>query len=121
FVDHLDGVPVEIAGTDSGIEVLEILERASESLTSAQKTSVAPPAKPPPDYFVHPSSFVDEPVEIGDGTKIWHYCHVQANVVIGKGCSFGQNANVASNVRIGNYVKVQNNVSIYEGVELKDY
>lgn len=73
------------------------------------------------DFFVHESSYVDENVKIGDGTKIWHFCHIQSNAVIGKNCSFGQNVNVSNNVTIGNGVKVQNNVSIYEGVQLEDY
>ena len=73
------------------------------------------------DYFVHESSYIDEDVEIGKGTKIWHFCHIQKGAVIGKNCSFGQNVNVSNNVKIGNGVKVQNNVSIYEGVELEDY
>lgn len=72
------------------------------------------------NYFVHESSYVDENVEIGEGTKIWHFCHIQKGASIGKNCSFGQNVNVSNNVKIGNNVKVQNNVSIYEGVELED-
>ena len=72
-------------------------------------------------YFVHESSFVDDGCAIGEGTKIWHFSHVQTGVVIGKNCSLGQNVNVANNVIIGSYVKIQNNVSIYEGVELEDY
>lgn len=72
-------------------------------------------------YFVHPSSFIDEGVEIGENTKIWHFSHIQKGAKIGKNCSFGQNVNVSNNVVIGNFVKVQNNVSIYEGVELEDY
>lgn len=74
-----------------------------------------------PDYFVHESSYIDEGVQIGKNTKIWHFCHIQRGAVIGEGCSFGQNVNVSNNVRIGNGVKVQNNVSIYEGVELEDW
>lgn len=73
------------------------------------------------NYFKHESSYVDENVTIGDGTKIWHFCHIQSNTIIGNKCSFGQNVNVAGNVKIGNGVKVQNNVSIYEGVELEDF
>lgn len=73
------------------------------------------------EYFVHPSSIVDENVIIGNGTKIWHFCHIQTGAKIGKDCSFGQNVNVSNNVTIGNGVKVQNNVSIYEGVEIEDY
>lgn len=71
-------------------------------------------------YFVHPTSFVDEPCEIGEGTKIWHFSHVMKGVKIGKKCIFGQNCNVDSNVVIGNNVKVQNNVSIYTGTIVED-
>ena len=73
-----------------------------------------------PDYFVHESSYVDEDVEIGENTKIWHFCHIQSGARIGKGCSFGQNVNVGNRVIIGNGVKVQNNVSLYEGLHLDD-
>lgn len=73
------------------------------------------------DYFVHESSYIDENVKIGRGTKIWHFSHIQSGAVIGENCSFGQNVNIANNVKIGNGVKVQNNVSVYEGVELEDY
>jgi UDP-2-acetamido-3-amino-2,3-dideoxy-glucuronate N-acetyltransferase len=72
-------------------------------------------------YFIHKSSFVDDNVEIGDGTKIWHFSHIQSGSKIGKNCVFGQNVNVGNNVIIGNFCKIQNNVSIYEGVELEDY
>lgn len=72
------------------------------------------------DYFVHESSYVDDGVSIGKGTKIWHYCHVQKGAVIGERCSLGQNVNIGNNVRIGNGVRIQNNVSVYEGVELED-
>lgn len=73
------------------------------------------------DFYVHPTSVIDDGVIIGEGTKIWHFCHVQKGAVIGENCSFGQNVNISNNVRIGNGVKIQNNVSIYEGVELEDY
>ena len=73
------------------------------------------------DIFVHESSFIDENVQIGKGTKIWHFSHIQSGAVIGEGCILGQNVNVGNNVRMGNYCKIQNNVSIYEGVELEDY
>ncbi len=71
-------------------------------------------------YFVHPSSYVDQPCLIGAGSKIWHFCHVMAHAQIGEGCILGQNVLVASHVRIGNNVKIQNNVAIYTGVELED-
>ncbi|MCP4149645.1 MAG: N-acetyltransferase [bacterium] len=73
------------------------------------------------NYFVHESSYVDDGVEIGEGTKVWHFSHIQSGTKVGKKCVFGQNVNVGNNVTIGNYIKVQNNVSIYEGVELEDY
>jgi len=73
------------------------------------------------NFFVHESSYVDDGVEIDEGTKIWHFCHIQGGTKIGKKCSVGQNVNVGNNVTIGNFVKIQNNVSVYEGVELEDY
>lgn len=72
-------------------------------------------------YFKHESAYVDENVEIGDGTKIWHFSHIQSGAKIGKNCVLGQNVNVGNNVKIGNFCKIQNNVSVYEGVELEDY
>lgn len=72
------------------------------------------------DYFAHPSAYVDEPCEIGRGTRIWHFCHVMNGAVIGQRCSLGQNVMVASRVKIGDNVKIQNNVSVYEGVELEN-
>ena len=72
------------------------------------------------DYFVHESSIVDENVQIGASTKIWHFCHIQSGAVIGEHCTLGQNVNISNRVQIGNGVKIQNNVSVYEGVELED-
>ena len=72
------------------------------------------------EFFVHESSYVDDNVKIGEGTKIWYFCHIQKGAVIGKNCSLGQNVNVSNNVTIGDGVKIQNNVAIYEGVELED-
>ncbi|MBK2026292.1 N-acetyltransferase [Francisella philomiragia] len=72
-------------------------------------------------YYIHPSSYVDSDVKIGEHTKIWHFCHIHSGASIGSKCSLGQNVNVGNNVKIGNGVKIQNNVSVYEGVELEDY
>jgi len=71
-------------------------------------------------YFVHESSYVDEPCEIGDGTKIWHFSHVMAGSKIGSRCNIGQNVVISPQVVIGDNVKIQNNVSVYTGVELED-
>lgn len=72
-------------------------------------------------YFKHESAYVDDNVEIDEGTKIWHFSHVQSGAKLGKNCVLGQNVNIGNNVTIGNFVKIQNNVSVYEGVILEDY
>jgi len=72
------------------------------------------------DVKVHESAYVDEPCEIGAGTKIWHFSHILSGVKIGKNCIFGQNCQVANDVVIGSNVKVQNNVSIYTGTTIED-
>ena len=72
-------------------------------------------------YFVHPSSYVDDDVIIGKGTKVWHFCHLQSGCRIGENCSLGQNVNISNNVIVGDGCKLQNNVSLYEGVILEDH
>ena len=71
-------------------------------------------------FFVHPTAVVDEPCQIGVGTRVWHFCHLMAGCQIGKECILGQNVFVASGVVLGDRVKVQNNVSLYEGVVCED-
>jgi UDP-2-acetamido-3-amino-2,3-dideoxy-glucuronate N-acetyltransferase len=72
------------------------------------------------DVFIHESAYVDEGAQIGQGTKVWHFCHVNKGAVIGERCSLGQNVVVMNDVRIGNNVKIQNNVSVYDAVEIED-
>jgi len=72
------------------------------------------------DYFVHESSYVDDDVEIGADTTIWHFCHVMGRSRIGRRCRIGQNVVIGPRVTIGDNVKIQNNVSVYEGVTLED-
>jgi UDP-2-acetamido-3-amino-2,3-dideoxy-glucuronate N-acetyltransferase len=72
------------------------------------------------EYFVHPSSYVDQPCEIGKGTKIWHFSHVMKGCRIGERCNVGQNVVISPDVTIGNNVKIQNNVSVYTGCILED-
>ncbi len=126
FIEHLEN-PAEIANGQNGIEVLQILEQATASLlsnTEKPESKVAAKkieAKAEANFYVHPSSYVDDNVTIGEGTKVWHFSHIQPHAVIGKKCSIGQNVNIANNVKIGNFVKIQNNVAVYEGVELEDY
>lgn len=73
-----------------------------------------------PGARIHESSYVDDPVHIGEGTIIWHFCHVLGEVSIGKRCSIGQNVMIGPKVTIGNGCKIQNNVSLYEGIVLED-
>jgi UDP-2-acetamido-3-amino-2,3-dideoxy-glucuronate N-acetyltransferase len=72
------------------------------------------------NYMVHESSYVDEGVEIGGDTRIWHFCHIMAGARIGRRCNIGQNVFIAPGVVLGDNVKVQNNVSIYAGVIIED-
>lgn len=101
---------------DKGLAVLRVLDACQQSL------QVGGDVVPIQDdrYYVHPTSIVERPVNIGKGTKIWHFSHVMPDAVIGENCNVGQNAYIASNVKIGNNVKIQNNVSVYEGVILED-
>jgi UDP-2-acetamido-3-amino-2,3-dideoxy-glucuronate N-acetyltransferase len=102
---------------ESGLRVLRVLRQCQYSL---EHNGSAPPAEVDKPYFVHPSAVVDQPAEIGEGTKIWHFSHVMSDVKIGRQCNLGQNVHVASHVKMGNNVKIQNNVSVYTGVELED-
>lgn len=72
-------------------------------------------------YFSHESAYVDEPCEIGEDTRIWHFSHIMKDSKIGKGCRIGQNVVISPGVTVGDYVKIQNNVSVYTGVTLEDY
>lgn len=72
------------------------------------------------DFFVHESSYIDEPCKIGKGTKIWHFSHIMSDTIIGENCNIGQNVVISPNVILGNGVKIQNNVSVYTGVICED-
>ena len=103
----------------NGLRVLEILEGCQKSLKENGKVFLFIKEERK-KYFVHESSIIDEKVEIGEETKIWHFAHVLNNTKIGKKCNIGQNVMIGPNVFIGNNVKIQNNVSVYEGVTLED-
>ncbi len=72
------------------------------------------------EYYVHTSSYIDEPCTIGKGVHIWHFCHVMQNSIIGDNCNIGQNVVIEKNVTLGNNIKIQNNVTVYEGVTCED-
>jgi UDP-2-acetamido-3-amino-2,3-dideoxy-glucuronate N-acetyltransferase len=97
-----------------GIRVLKVLELAEKSLKGAHLSTIGT------DYFVHNTAVVDENVEIGKGTKIWHFSHILKGSKIGENCIIGQNVTIGPDVSIGNRCKIQNNVSIFKGVELED-
>jgi len=71
-------------------------------------------------FFVHESACVDQPCEIGEGTKVWHFCHLMQGCRVGARCTLGQNVHVASGVVIGDGVKIQNNVSLFSGTVVED-
>jgi len=101
-----------------GLQVLEVLTHCQRSLEEHGKLIKC--AGDESGYFVHETALVEQPVQIGRGSKVWHFSHVMPNVRIGEGCNIGQNVYIANGVVIGNNVKVQNNVSLFEGVTLED-
>ncbi len=118
-----------------GLRVLRVLAEFQKSLDRPRDVPDAPAAPAPPapstprrlapvagePYFVHESSYLDDGVTIGDGTRIWHYSHVLKNCRIGRGCNIGQNVVIGPDVTVGDQVKIQNNVSVYPGVTLEDH
>lgn len=70
--------------------------------------------------YTHPTAVIDEGATIGEGTKIWHFCHIMPSASIGKSCIIGQNVYIGSRVKVGDRVKIQNNVSLFEGVEIEN-
>lgn len=99
-----------------GHRVLQVLEAAQKSLSGDKAESTAGN----PDYFSHPSSYIDSKAIIGKGTKIWHFSHIMEDSNVGERCNIGQNVVVSPNVILGNNVKIQNNVSVYSGVICED-
>lgn len=106
---------------EEGLKVLKVLEKA-ENFLKTEKFQIGIDAeisgsKP---YFIHQTSIIEEDVEIGEGTKIWHFSHILKGTKIGNNCVIGQNVAIGPDVKIGNRCKIQNNVSIYKGVTLED-
>jgi UDP-2-acetamido-3-amino-2,3-dideoxy-glucuronate N-acetyltransferase len=101
----------------SGLRVLQVLDACQRSLQGrGENVFLAGETS----FFVHPTSVVEEPYSIGEGTKIWHFSHIMPNVNIGRNCTIGQNVFIGENANIGNNVKIQNNVSVFDGVILED-
>lgn len=104
---------------NKGVQVLEVLNAAQISLEKNGQPIILQDIQPQ-KYYVHPTATIDQPCEIGEGTKIWHYSHIFKGAKIGKNCNIGQNVVIFPETSLGNNVKVQNNVSIYSGVILED-
>ena len=101
-----------------GLQVLEILTSCQRSLEENGKVILL--GKEETGFFVHETSLVDKPCQIGGGTKIWHFSHIMPDVVIGKNCVIGQNVFIGKGIKIGDRVKIENNVSVFEGVTLEE-
>ena len=100
-----------------GLQVLEILTHCQKSLGEKGRVISVANNK---GFFVHETSLVEEPCQIGEETKIWHFSHIMPGVTVGRNCVIGQNSFVGKGVRIGDNVKIENNVSVFEGVTLED-
>jgi UDP-2-acetamido-3-amino-2,3-dideoxy-glucuronate N-acetyltransferase len=102
----------------SALNVLEVLDACERSL--CEKGSPVTVIQDRPRYFAHSTVVIDQPCEIGEGTKIWHFSHIMEGATVGPACNIGQNCVISPGVRIGKNVKIQNNVAVYTGVELED-
>jgi len=116
FLDCISSRKTPRTDGREGLRVLEVLQACQESLERMGE----PVSLQRRLYFAHPTAVIDEPCEIGEGTKIWHFSHIMSEAKIGKGCTIGQNIMIAHGVSIGNNVKIQNNVSVFEGVIIED-
>ncbi|MEX0804350.1 MAG: Gfo/Idh/MocA family oxidoreductase [Candidatus Binatia bacterium] len=121
FLDRIRTRGLPRTDGHEGLRVLTVLQQCQEALEKGlvKEKPLSSTAKKP-DYFAHESSFIDDHVEIGAGTTIWHVSHVLKNCKLGRDCRIGQNVVIGPNVQIGDGVKIQNNVSVYEGVTLED-
>jgi UDP-2-acetamido-3-amino-2,3-dideoxy-glucuronate N-acetyltransferase len=72
-----------------------------------------------PAAEIHPTAIVDAGAVVGQGTRIWHFCHVMGSASIGRDCVLGQGVYVGERVSVGDRCRIQNNVSVYEGCVLE--
>jgi UDP-2-acetamido-3-amino-2,3-dideoxy-glucuronate N-acetyltransferase len=118
FIHCIDTRQTPKVDGPKGLKVLEILSACQKSLE--QNGAIIRLTRNNEPVFIHETSVVEEPVSIGEGTKIWHFSHIMPDVIVGKNCVIGQNVFIARNVIIGNNCKLENNVSVFEGVILED-
>lgn len=117
FLDCMQTRQTPRTDGQEGLRVLTVLQQSQSALQSPIVRPAAAAQKP---YTAHESAIIDDNVEIGEGSQIWHFSHILRNSRVGKGCRIGQNVVIGPSVAIGNGVKIQNNVSVYEGVTLED-
>ena len=121
FLECMESRRAPLSDGREGLRVLRVLNACQQSMESHQSVQLSVQAQAPMKrFFAHPSAMIDEPCEIGEGTKIWHYSHILKGAKIGERCILGQNCQVSEAVILGNNVKVQNNVSIYAGTIVED-
>ncbi len=123
FLECVENRTTPLTDGEEGLRVLRLLKLCQQSLEKGGEPLACPQedsGNPSKGYFAHPTAVIDEPVEIGEGTKIWHFSHIMKGAKIGKNCVLGQNVNVDGGAVVGNNVKVQNNVSIYTGLVIED-
>ncbi|MBI5557288.1 MAG: Gfo/Idh/MocA family oxidoreductase [Deltaproteobacteria bacterium] len=120
FLDCIDSRRSPRTDGEEGLRVLRVLNCCQESLEKEKKIRVRAARVAQDDFFVHESAVVEDDVEIGEGTSIWHFSHLLRGTSIGRKCNIGQNVVAGPRVIIGNGCKIQNNVSVYEGVTLED-
>ncbi len=118
FLRCIESRATPVSNGVRALKVLRVLAVCQQSLERGGEK--VPLDRRPKTYYAHETAIVEEPTNIGTGTKIWHFTHIMPDVHIGRDCVFGQNVFVAENVRIGDNVKVENNVSVFEGVTLED-
>ena len=127
FLDSITNNTKPLTSGEEGLRVLKVLEACQQSIEQKESphSSLLTPNTPDlsrltPDVFIHPTAIVDNNIEIGKGTKVWHFSHILTGSKIGESCNIGQNVVIGPDAVIGNKCKVQNNVSVYKGVTLED-
>ncbi len=119
FLDCITSRKSPLTDGQEGLRVLSILAAAQESLEEGKFIHLRTNGSNK-GYFVHETAVVDRGVEIGEGSKIWHFSHILRGSRIGEGCIIGQNVMIGPDVSVGRKCKIQNNVSVYKGVTLED-
>ncbi len=120
FLDCMESGKAPRTDAKEGLRVLKVLNASQKSLNEHSREVLLNTGANTPSANVHETAVVDENVEIGSGTKIWHFSHILGGTTIGENCNLGQNVVAGPNVKIGNGCKIQNNVSVYKGVTLED-